>query len=695
MQRRIFPLVHIIFFPVLIFSSLPGSAQVIHWDGGGGDGLWMTPQNWSGDLLPQPGDEVVLDHAVVAVDYKVILPEGNLAVSVKSLHISPSNGLAIELEVPKANTAVPAFSATAAPGIVLGNGAVFRNASGASSGNVVVVSDSLRILEGGRFVQQSETAHANLVSRLSVASVTALGCFEFNVPGGSSYTISVSNRTYGHLSVNAYAAGGTKNYLSSGTNPFLIRGDFQVGAGVTYALNTSGQVRIKQNVVVRGTLNLSSGTRSNKILVEGNLDCAGTITETGSGEPQLEFGGPSTQYWSQSGNLLNHIVVRMNNSAGVRLQTPVRIPYKFVLLAGGLDTSPEHLLILNPGCLLECDSLNAGAFVNGPLQRMGLTGSGYACYPVGKQGRLRWLSLHAAKGDITVTYVRNQPAALSPQLGEGLHHLAEEEYWTIAGSDLSGAAIELPFEANFSNTVDQWSEIRVAGLRENAWQDFGNVQLTGSGTGAGTVKSKPAAFAGSGINYVTLGAGNPGQQTLPLDNIYITVTNSRSGVVVEGVPAPGSRFVRMAVEGSADGVRFRTLFEEAHAEGVSRIRQLFADGSASGPFYRIAAATAQGELHYSEIRSSRRSPQQLQQLQMGPNPAGREIYITLHAAESGYGCYSLYDLRGRLVWQQRALLQQGVNRLALALGDLPAGPYCLSAQWGTNQPVSQWIIRAR
>ena len=38
-------------------------AATITWDGGGGNLNWLTPANWSGDALPGPGDDVVIDAA--------------------------------------------------------------------------------------------------------------------------------------------------------------------------------------------------------------------------------------------------------------------------------------------------------------------------------------------------------------------------------------------------------------------------------------------------------------------------------------------------------------------------------------------------------------------------------------------------------------------------------------------------------
>jgi hypothetical protein len=39
----------------------------VHWDGGGGDENWHNPLNWSGDVLPGPGDDVTIDIAGEAI----------------------------------------------------------------------------------------------------------------------------------------------------------------------------------------------------------------------------------------------------------------------------------------------------------------------------------------------------------------------------------------------------------------------------------------------------------------------------------------------------------------------------------------------------------------------------------------------------------------------------------------------------
>ncbi|MBL0129908.1 MAG: hypothetical protein IPP43_01300 [Chitinophagaceae bacterium] len=82
-MKKVFILMFVIFF---IGQSLPAQ---ISWDGGGADGLWNTPTNWVGDILPGASDDVILDNSVVTGTYIVTLPGGAVTVSIKSVTISP------------------------------------------------------------------------------------------------------------------------------------------------------------------------------------------------------------------------------------------------------------------------------------------------------------------------------------------------------------------------------------------------------------------------------------------------------------------------------------------------------------------------------------------------------------------------------------------------------------------------------
>src|SRR5258708_3139343 len=156
------PSLTLVIFSLFSFSLLKAQLK---WDGGGNDGQWLNAANWVGDKLPSSTDDVVLDNSIQHTAYSVTLPAGNTAIILKSITITPDAGLTLELKIPSLNTAVPALSITGqGNGLIINNGGIFRNASGASSGAPLLVSDSIRINNGGLFIHNTQRSHASNVA---------------------------------------------------------------------------------------------------------------------------------------------------------------------------------------------------------------------------------------------------------------------------------------------------------------------------------------------------------------------------------------------------------------------------------------------------------------------------------------------------------------------------------------------------
>jgi len=191
---------------LFIFILLrPGylTAETKFWAGNAGNTNWSDPQNWSGGSLPVSTDDVLFDNSDIPDSYQVTLPD--VPVVVKTLLINPSTGRNIELVLPVSNKTTNAFSATGPGyGIELRAGAIFRNASGLSAGESLLIADSIMIHNGGRYIHQTRASHANNILKiLSTAPGTELGIFDFDVPKAS-YTVSISNRIYGSLELHMY-----------------------------------------------------------------------------------------------------------------------------------------------------------------------------------------------------------------------------------------------------------------------------------------------------------------------------------------------------------------------------------------------------------------------------------------------------------------------------------------------------------
>jgi len=508
-------------------------AETKSWTGFGGDANWTNPLNWSGNSLPQSADDVLLDNSDLPISYHVTMP--NAAVVLRSIVISPSPGRNIELILPVSNNIINGLTVTGPGyGIELKAGAIFRNASGLSAGESLSIADSIMIHDGGRYIHQTRAAHANNILRiLSTAPGTEQGIFDFDVPRAS-YTISVSNRTYGSLELHATAQGSMVNYTCSGANPLRVRGNLRIGSNVNMSVDLSGvngNIQIEGDYIQEGgQLNLASGAGDNTVLrIMGDLyqSSESVITETSNGIPTIELNGLRRQEIAMGGRIINQVGFRMNNAAGSSLGLSLKIPWKLELNQGMITSSSSALLILDTMCSVFVDSSRlTGVFIDGPLRKLGLNQEDHFLFPVGKDGNLRWLELKKATGNYTVEYIHQNPATIGSVIGPGLDHISKLEYWTVVadGSINDQAKVELSFASGQSGVITNPNYLNVAKFLTSEWEDAGHTGITGNFL-QGSVLSAISDF--SAKDY-TLGSVLDMENPLPLTNIFLAV-NELSG----------------------------------------------------------------------------------------------------------------------------------------------------------------------
>lgn len=504
----------------VLFVNIPSFAQ-LRWDGKAGDGRWMTPGNWSGNVLPAVTDDVILDNTFIAGNYTVNLPADDSIVHVRSVTIAPGAGNTIELILPAANTALPGFKVSgAAYGMVIGNGGIFKNASGTSSGLPVEIADSLKISNGGRFIQNTEGSHAAIVAVLSRAPGTEEGIFEFDLPTASS-TISLSGRTYGKLVLLSNAMNGTVTYTASGTNNITLKSDLHIGAGVTFSLNFSDTLFVGRDLIQQGgALNLGNNNRSLVTVVNRHLvqSTTGVISETGTGLPEMVFGGNTLQQIDCKGTIKDNVAVKINSAAGATLTSPWSLPYKLHLVKGKVTTSGANILKLLSGCSIIADSLSDNSFIDGPLRKEGLSATDQFLFPVGKGNFMRWLTLKNASGNFNVEYIGSNPQLISNTYGAGISYISQTGYWSILAdaSPSASASVELSFNGPNSGVGTNLATARVARLDNGVWLNNGNTAFTGTAGSRGSVISNNIVSWSAVPDQFALGSSVPVEGPLAL-----------------------------------------------------------------------------------------------------------------------------------------------------------------------------------
>ncbi|MCG2615615.1 hypothetical protein LZZ85_15040 [Terrimonas sp. NA20] len=470
----------------LLLSSFQLYAAVLRWDGQGNDGLWSTPGNWDLDRLPETGDEVILDNTFLFSGYNVTLPSGSTAISLISLRITPADHFSIYCIIPVTNTAIPGLILTGTGDVlILDRGAVLRNASGASAGTPLSVTANgfFRINNGGHYIHQTARGHTDfLVSRLSDLPGTEEGVFEFDVPGTASYTVSISGRTFGRLVFSAASAGAGRTYTGAGINPLLIRGGLTIrentvlsyGANVD-TITVNGQCSIAAGAI----FNIANGSNRATVLLKGDLDNRGFITETGSSSGSvIVMNGSVAQTISGGGSIIQEVKMMVDNPAGITLLGLLHLPYQLEFISGKIRSSASNLLSFGPGAV--CSGANDHSFVEGPVKK---TGRSAFVFPVGV-GAIYAPVFFEEGGDdadeFIVSYRRANPQSL-PGLGSSclspINHVSYVEFWELIQAAGSSSR-RISFSVSPFSFVHDLDAIVVSRFENGSWVSEGGVDHT-------------------------------------------------------------------------------------------------------------------------------------------------------------------------------------------------------------------------
>ena len=176
---------------------------------------------------------------------------------INSLLVQPTPLDTIILEIPSSNSLpVAVYILSPTKSMVLEKNAVLINSSGATSGNTFSVNGTISIKNGGKFIHRTIRGNSYLISKLEIDSTNKKGIFEFDVPGNSGYTLSLSGRRFGSLVLNATLTN-KKSYSGSGSNSLSIEGDLTIGENASLTSSLNNNVIINGNVNIKGTCSLN------------------------------------------------------------------------------------------------------------------------------------------------------------------------------------------------------------------------------------------------------------------------------------------------------------------------------------------------------------------------------------------------------------------------------------------------------
>jgi hypothetical protein len=662
--------------------ALNSYGAVITWDGDAGDGLWSSAANWSGDVIPGIDDDVVIDNSIVGGSYTVSLPGGSTGFFINSLSIAPQDGNGIILFIPVTNTASPCLTISGTgDALILHAGATLRNASGASSGSTLVVANTFRINNGGRYIHNTARGNASIVSQLSTADGTEYGEVEFDVPG-SVQTLSLTGRTYGTLILSSTAHAGPVTYSGNGTSTLQIRGDLRIGTGVTFSLGLAANCIINGDLLqsAASLFNMQNSTHNNLVRIRGNVKCEGVISKSGTGQPVLELNGPAEQNIQMNGPLQN-AAIRINNTGGIRLSSPFTISNHLQFVNGNIRTDVQNLLIFADDA--SCSGASANSFVDGPMKKKGddnfefPIGTGQIYAPVAISGG------GSVSDEFTAIYKRQNPQS-TPGLGNVINapvnHISSSEYWELtqnAGS--SPKRIRLTASAySFAKNLQSLLVVRFDGSR---WQNEGGVNFlqgpvsppytTGSFESEQAIAMTGAFTIATTENY----ALNPLPVKIMAFNAHLTGASASIKWILAEACDPSVSF---ELEKENVNKRFEKI--QTVPARPQTIHYTIQDNILSPGLnqYRLKITDEHGLTSYSPVASVKLGLHATMLSVIAPALVTTNARLLVSTDSDQLVSLFVYDQQGRLVKTQQATLQAGKTIIDLPVIALQAGIYHVS-----------------
>ncbi len=514
----------------------------VRWDGGASTTNWKDAANWNPDGIPSLSNPVILDNTHVLGSYEVYLGASDTA-RCQSLQVGYSgNTNTIRLNLQSNNSIALKLGDGIAGNVdfAIQAGGVYINgtqtASGSSYFSRVGSVDSIRVYNGGRFVNTTERSFSTPFGS-AFTSFENGSTFELNIRGTATATPSLGGRTYGNFIVAADSAGGARTYNSNtvtGTFGFTVQNTLTVKTGVTmgaWGFTTSTPVSI-------GAMDISSafsfGISTTPLTIGGNIVSNAAITMAAGQPVTLSKAGTITISGSSAMAFVNGFTVSSGTTVdmqqNITMGNNVTVDGTLSLTGGTLTTGNFSVNLSASGILNETGN-------NTVVGNASVTRSVNSSNNFGGIG----VTVNPASdmGGTTVTRVTG-----TAQSGNG--NQSVHRFFDITPTNNSGLNASLTFkyaESELNGNTESGLKLFKSTNSGTDWSlmngsaDENNNQVTVSGVNSfsrWTVASGSLQPAGFSVDESSIDFGNVSVNSTKTDSVV--VTNSGGDVLtVNGV----------------------------------------------------------------------------------------------------------------------------------------------------------------
>lgn len=633
-------------------------ADAKKWDGEAGTNLWSDAANWSGNTIPDAEDVVILDNTFTDASYNVVLP--NTSVTVKYLKISAAAGKNITLTLPVTNVACPGFTVgdntAGTEDLVIENGGIFINANGCSLGQGFVINaqgsnKAIAINDGGKYIHRNAKSHTEF---LDAAILHENSEVVFDVNAGTSYVISLSNRTFGNLTLSAASKGATQAYSSNYAGVATVKGNLTTETKATLSLSGNGNLQIGGNILNNGTF--STGNTSRKLVMNGTKAQA--------------FSGTGT-YTIKA--------LEINNAAGVSLNVPITLSNTIgsglTLTSGNLYTSSLNTLTLSEYATVTGGSKNS--FVSGPITKIFSTNSqANIVLPLGKDTLYRPVTLTPESVATSSTFKAEYFNATAPydltKFDNTLESISIKEYWNVQRTSGSTNAI-VGFIYGESSGVNNVEDLKIAQWNGTEWTSIDQQTAIGTTT-YGSVSTNNISQFG------TFTFGSKKTVPLPVSWLYFTVKATRENAVLNWATASEINNSGFEIQRSLDGENFEVI-GWVNGNGTSNQKHFysytdmeFAGLNTSTVYYRLKQIDFNGAFDYSTLQVLRKDNNAFTSVSIYAD-AQKYLHVNVKSEINAPLQVEILNMNGQVLKSVSTYVSAGNNQIKLPAQELKAGLY--------------------
>ena len=520
--------------------------------------------------------------------------------------------------------------------------------------------------------------------------------------------LSILNTNARLLTLATNGAGGPINIVYS------VAGNFNVSGSSRVILASANAATKVVTFDVAGNLNMSGTSldlQSSNLIVDnptvlrvgGNIShTAGTIGASSNSVSTttdlyvIELDGTVNQNISSTGtidNANNELSLRINNTAGVTLTSPVsvgKLSFNTVNKGKVTTTNLNVLTVNNTGThALVVNSPSSTGFVNGPVRRRTSVVTDYLL-PTGKASTYDPIMVRPSSISLSVYQAEYFPTAFSDlSVVSPLNGVSSQEYWSLSTISGADAAVTLTLTGAVPGATAT-DGIAVSHYNGIDWTDYsaGGTTITPGNSTTGSARSLITTQNG----VYTFGFGLAG--SLPIKLLSFDARkNSGSSAQVSWTISSNSNANKFEVLRSTDGRVFTSIgtvnaIDRQYAYG-------FGDNSlpSGTSYYRLKMTDKDGIVTYSAIVAVMNGSKGVLITSMIPTVVRSGAIVNISSSEKGTMQLFVTDMYGRIVKKQLASIANGNQQVALELGNLPAGAYQVSGFMNGQQVGTIRFVR--